>query len=264
MPALAQPTAELWNTIFNLVLVSGAILVLAGTWGAFWTGNMKEFYSNERISANEAQTASANAAAARAGEGAADANERAGIANEASGRANERAAQLEKDAAEARERAAGLEVRVGELNLEITRIKAPRTLDQKQKLSIASSAQAFPGTRFDLAYTYGDPETEDLILSIGGALIGGQWVMEDFSGNTMRYKAGNGKYVGTTSSKNVVVIIHSSFAETLKQPAETLTQVLNTHGIKAALEIEDWKTLSEGGTSLDMSVIHIMAGRKII
>ncbi|MCJ2053967.1 hypothetical protein [Methylobacterium sp. J-070] len=88
-------------------------------------------------------------------------------------------------------------------------------------------------------------------------------MMEDFSGNTMRYKAGNGKYVGTTSSKNVVIIIHSSSVEKLKLPAEALTQALNAHGIKTSLEIDDWKDLAEGGTSLDKGVIHIMAGRKI-
>ena len=81
MPALAQPTAELWNTIFNVVLVFGAIFVLAGTWGAFWTGNMKEFYSNARISANEATTATANATAEVAKADAARAHERASEAD---------------------------------------------------------------------------------------------------------------------------------------------------------------------------------------
>ncbi|MGU3475616.1 hypothetical protein [Methylobacterium sp. D48H] len=263
MPTISSPLANFLFDIANVVLSVGAAAVLLGTLGVVWMGSVKERYSDERIAANEAKAASANAEAERAREGASRADERAGEANKEAARGNERAGQLEKDAAEARERAAALEVRVGELNLEIARIKAPRTLDQEQKLSVASWAQAYPGTKFDLAYTYGDPETEDLILSIGGALIGGQWVMEDFSGNTMRYKAGNGKYVGTTSSKNVVIIIHSSSVETLKQPAESLTQALNAHGIKTILEIEDWKGLAEGGSDLDRGVIHIMAGRKI-
>lgn len=263
IPTISSPLANFLFDLANVVLSVGAAAVLLGTLGVVWMGSVKERYSDERIAANEAKTATANASAERAREGASQADERAGEANKEAGRANERAGQLEKDAAEARERAATMEARVGELNLEIARIKAPRTLSDEQKSSIAAWAQEYSGTKFDLAYTYGDPETEDLILSIGGALIGGHWVMEDFSGNTMRYKAGNGKYVCTTSSKNVVIYIHSTTIDTLKQPANMLTQELNAHGIKTALEIEDWQDLSEGGTSLDKSVIHIMAGRKI-
>lgn len=52
----------------NVALIAGAALVLFGTLGAFWSGGIRERYADERISGNEAQTASAKADAARANE----------------------------------------------------------------------------------------------------------------------------------------------------------------------------------------------------
>ena len=60
---------EAANNLFgwsNAALILGAALVFFGTLGAIWTGAERDRYSNERIAANEAQTALANADAAAA------------------------------------------------------------------------------------------------------------------------------------------------------------------------------------------------------
>ncbi|MBN4095665.1 hypothetical protein [Methylobacterium sp. OT2] len=166
MPALLQPTAELWNTIFNVVLVVGAILVLTGTWGAFWTGNMKEFYSNERISANEAQTAAANAAAAQAGEGAARANERAALADE-------RTTALRSDVERARVEQERLRAHAAELELQLQR-QGPRTLSNDQLKRISASIKS-DGIRDVITFDYySETETHNFTKIIAGAMqLGG-------------------------------------------------------------------------------------------
>ncbi|MGI4810193.1 MAG: hypothetical protein ACRYF2_19030 [Janthinobacterium lividum] len=65
--------ANLIYTLSNAALTSGALCVLLGTVGVFWSGGIRERYSDERIARNEAETASANARAAEAEKGTAEA-----------------------------------------------------------------------------------------------------------------------------------------------------------------------------------------------
>jgi hypothetical protein len=50
----------------NVLLVFGATLALIGTAGVFWSGGVREKFADERISANEAETAKAKAETAQA------------------------------------------------------------------------------------------------------------------------------------------------------------------------------------------------------
>src|ERR1700752_3885305 len=63
---ISLPTANIIYTLSNVVLVLGALFVLLGTVGAFYSGGIRERFSDERISKNEADTATANARAAEA------------------------------------------------------------------------------------------------------------------------------------------------------------------------------------------------------
>lgn len=54
------PQANLWFDIFNIVLFVGAFAVAVGTYGTIKMGAVKERFSDERIAANETQTAQAN------------------------------------------------------------------------------------------------------------------------------------------------------------------------------------------------------------
>jgi hypothetical protein len=74
---LSLPAANLVFGAANVLLIIGAVFVLAGTIGVIWTGGIRERYANERISNNEVQTALAKENAAKANEQAAKANENA-------------------------------------------------------------------------------------------------------------------------------------------------------------------------------------------
>src|SRR5471032_2191246 len=83
--AMMNLSQQVANTIFNvanIALITGAALVLAGTITAIWTSGIRERYADERISNNEAKTATANAQAELAKADAARANESAAVANE--------------------------------------------------------------------------------------------------------------------------------------------------------------------------------------
>ncbi|MBA9063158.1 hypothetical protein GGQ91_002546 [Methylobacterium fujisawaense] len=95
MPTISSPLASLLFDVSNVVLSLGAAAVLIGTLGVIWMGSVKERYSDERIAANEAKTATANAAAETARADAARADERAGLANEVAAKANQRASEAD-------------------------------------------------------------------------------------------------------------------------------------------------------------------------
>jgi hypothetical protein len=71
---ISLPTANIIYTLSNLVLVLGALFVLVGTVGAIFSGGIREHFADERISKNEADTATANARAAEAEQRASEAN----------------------------------------------------------------------------------------------------------------------------------------------------------------------------------------------
>jgi hypothetical protein len=71
---LSLETANVIYTLSNLILVLGALFVLLGTVGAVFSGGIRERFADERISKNEAETATANARAAEADQRAAEAN----------------------------------------------------------------------------------------------------------------------------------------------------------------------------------------------
>lgn len=63
---VTEPTASFLFSVSNVALIIGATAVLIGTIGSILMGAAKEQFSNERISANEAETAHAKEAAALA------------------------------------------------------------------------------------------------------------------------------------------------------------------------------------------------------
>ncbi len=63
---VSLPVADAVFTWANVVLVLGAVLAFVGTAGVFWSTGIRERYADERIAANEAETAKAKAETARA------------------------------------------------------------------------------------------------------------------------------------------------------------------------------------------------------
>ena len=63
---ISLPVADLVFTWANIVLVIGAVMAFVGTAAVFWSTGIRERYADERIAANEAETAKAKAEAAQA------------------------------------------------------------------------------------------------------------------------------------------------------------------------------------------------------
>ena len=68
------------------------------------------------------------------------------------------AANANQRASEAAERAAEAEQRAAEANLELARLKAPRTLTLEQQERVVATLKPFAGTQFDIGVVQGDPE----------------------------------------------------------------------------------------------------------
>ncbi|WP_283742849.1 hypothetical protein [Sideroxydans sp. CL21] len=66
MYSITSQAADFIYTWSNVLLVLGATLALIGTAGVFWSGGVREKFADERISANEAETAKAKAETAQA------------------------------------------------------------------------------------------------------------------------------------------------------------------------------------------------------
>ncbi|MGN6113051.1 MAG: hypothetical protein ACTHOC_08605 [Luteimonas sp.] len=66
MFSITPQAADAIYSCSNVLLVLGATLALVGTAGVFWSGGVREKFADERISANEADTAKAKAETAQA------------------------------------------------------------------------------------------------------------------------------------------------------------------------------------------------------
>jgi hypothetical protein len=80
---LSLRAANIVYGVANLALIVGAVLILAGTIAAFWSGGIRERYGDARLSKNEADTAEAMASASAA-------NERAEVAGAEAAKATQK------------------------------------------------------------------------------------------------------------------------------------------------------------------------------
>jgi len=135
-------SAATWFNVFNGVLVFAAILVAVGTWGTVRTGAIKERFSDERISVNEAQTKRAVAESDKA-------NAALAIAQSDIVKANARIAE-----AEARAKEAELKLEQVRERMRARHIKGDtfrRILEGKPKASVEILFVRDDGEAFQLA-----------------------------------------------------------------------------------------------------------------
>lgn len=123
--------------------------------------------SAARVKASEAQIASANAASKDAVAKVATAEAKAESFRLDIAKANEKAA-------EAQAQVAGATAEAAKANLELERIKAPRTLSNIW--SLTESLKAYKGTEYTFSSVFGDEESILLLRQIDTALINSGWV----------------------------------------------------------------------------------------
>lgn len=124
----------------------GAAAVLIGTIGAIVMSEVREQFSNERISVNEKATAQATAESDIA----------------------------KRDAAMTAERAALAEQRAAEANLELAKLKTPRFLTIDALQHISEQMKPFASVPFTMG-VFNDPEAIDLMIQIDSALVTDGW-----------------------------------------------------------------------------------------
>lgn len=206
--------AEYWYPIaWKGLLFAGLITAVGACAGiAFlllqWrTSLIREEQSDWRTSALEVQAKRAEADFERAKADIAGADARAA-------EANARAAVAEKGAADA--------------NLELARLKTPRSLKGEQQDEIIGKLKRFTGTQFDTALVPGDPEPAVFLVAIERILQQAGWSQIDFPEQIAK----------------------------LEPAALALVAALSAEGIPAQLQN------ATGIVNTNRHAIHILLGRK--
>jgi len=141
---------SLADTLFkwsNACAIVGAILAAIGAYGSFWSGGIRDRYSDERIARNEAETASARKIAATANEDAAKANANAATAYENAATANENAAKAEERTQALRNTNLEIQRELEKERIERLRLEAsvaPRVLSDQQRSSLVAALRSAP------------------------------------------------------------------------------------------------------------------------
>ena len=233
---LSQNAADWLFGASNVLLVLGAGAVLCGTIGVIWTGGIRELYSNERISKNEAETASATADAARANEGAEQARATAESLHLEIAKANERAAEAQ---------------------LALEKYKAPRSLTSEQLKAIAAVAAAHRGIAIDLFLAGDALDMPALAQSLSNVLIkAGGWAPMTWT------------WIGVTPFTGSFILIKEHAKDDNVAAAKALSMALNGTQLASPLQIwpDPWGNfggmLNGAVYSADRSEIRLIIGAK--
>ncbi|WP_407146786.1 hypothetical protein [Bradyrhizobium sp. ORS 86] len=156
--------ANLWFDISNIVLLAGAVLVAAGTYGTIKFSGIKEKFSDERISINEAETRKAVAESDKA-------NAALGIAQADIAKANSEIAKANEGVASANARAAEANLKAETERAERVKLElklAPRSINP---IVLASQLAGMAGLRVDIvSYETGSSDVAALAGQIGDGL----------------------------------------------------------------------------------------------
>jgi hypothetical protein len=225
---ISSSLADRLFAISNVLLMAGAAAVLIGTIGTIVMSGVREQFTNERISTNEAITKRAIADSDIAKKGAAEATERAAIA----------------------------EQRAAEADLKLEQFKAPRVLSSDKQQGITDKLKPFAGTVFDAGIgPKGDPEPIYLIRSISAALSLAGWKFIPWTGGGETLTEPPMPPIGLTAVTNVIIDVYPDYWKKFGAAATALAAALADADIAA---IADSKP-----TSINAEAIHVRIGRKL-
>lgn len=185
--------------------------------------------ANLKISIAQKESADANAKAegfrrdiSQANERASKAQESLALAEQHSAEANAKAESFRLDIAKANESAKQAEVRAAEANLELARLKAPRTLSPSQQLMIIARLKPFGSMRVDVIIIGDSQEISDLSTLIIGTMQQAGW--------SARFV---GKAISGPNVSGVLVGTHLNSANDITNAAGALVASLQEAGIVA-------------------------------
>jgi hypothetical protein len=162
----------------------------------------------------------------------------------------------EKSISDARARAAIAEKQAAEANLELARLKTPRSLSPEQHNGIVERLRQFAGTQFDTALVPGDPESAKFLVTIEEVLLQAGWKQIDWEGGDIVFNRDGKPVAGMTSANNVIVAIFPEQIQTLEPAALSLVAALKSAGILADLQN------ATGITNTNRDALHILMGHK--
>jgi hypothetical protein len=161
------------------------------------------------------------------------------------------------DIAEANVRAAQAEQRAAEANLELARMKAPRTLSAEQQDRIVSKLRSFAGIKFDVGLVQGDVEAAELLVTIEAVLQKAGWNEIDWDGGDIVLKRGARPTAGIVTAANVAIAADPEKRDAvLGKAAEALAAALNADGILSV------GASAAGFIAKNKEALHILIGRK--
>jgi hypothetical protein len=160
----------------------------------------------------------------------------------------------QQEIAKANATAAQAQQRAAEANLELARMKAPRTLRAEPVVSIL---KPFAGTSFDVGLVQGDAEAADFMLVLEGVLKAAGWREVDWAGGDIVMTREGSPTAGLVTTRNVAVGVHPARALTLGNAAAALADALNAQGIVARRGTTD-----AGFINKNADAVHILIGRK--
>lgn len=168
-------------------------------------------------------------------------------------------ARLGNLTAEANKRAAQAEERAAQANLEMAKLRTPRTLSLEQQNRVSGRLRSFAGTQFDVALLV-EPETQDLLPQIEDALKAAGWVQIDWKGGggiaEITFARKNRPQAGIVAVSGVIIQMHSDHVGELGAAAGALASALNVEGVAAKAEA------GLGVPNSNSQAIHILIGRK--
>jgi multidrug efflux pump subunit AcrA (membrane-fusion protein) len=229
-------TLQFWQSVVlwaNIVALAGGILTGAALFVSAW------------VSSNIADVVQQ------------DADQRILEARTRGDEARADAAKANQHASEAAERAAEAEQRAAEANLELARIKAPRTLRPDQQEHVIAMLKPFAGTQFDVGRVQGDAEAAEFMTVIEAVLQAAGWTQIDWVGGDIVMTRQGKPTAGLVTATNVAIAVHPENASTLGNAAATLSSALNLEGIAARAG-----TSGAGFLNSNAGAVHILVGRK--
>jgi hypothetical protein len=163
----------------------------------------------------------------------------------------------QKEIANANATAAQAEQRAAEANLELARMKAPRTLMPERQESVVSMLKPFAGVRFDVGLVQGDPEAAAFMILLEAVLNAAGWIEVDWVGGDIVMTREGKPTVGLVTTANVAVAVHPEKTSSFGNAAAALGEALNAQGI-----VTRSGTVGAGFINQDAKALHILIGRK--
>jgi hypothetical protein len=142
-------------------------------------------------------------------------------------------------------------------NLELARMKAPRTLSEEQRERVISVLKPFAETQFDIGLVQGDPEATEFMTVIEVVLQKAGWKQVDWNGGDIVMTRRDKPILGVVTTANVAVITHPMTAYVIENAAAAFSEALSAVNITVVNGTDKAAYVNN-----NENTVHILVGRK--